>query len=74
MQPGSYYERNLQHWHPTGKALFVTWRLYGSLPAHVWDVLQKKRMSAGKRFDHVDQELGNARFGPLWLADPRIAR
>jgi putative transposase len=73
MQPGSYYERNLPHWHPTGKALFVTWQLHGSLPAHVRDDLQKKQMSPGKRFSHVDQELGNARFGPLWLADPRIA-
>jgi REP-associated tyrosine transposase len=29
----TYYERNLPHWHPEGKALFVTWRLSGSLPA-----------------------------------------
>ncbi len=69
MQAGSYYERNFPHWHPTGKALFVTWRLHGSLPRHVWDLLRKKRMSAGKRFSHVDRELGKARFG-----DPRIAR
>jgi REP element-mobilizing transposase RayT len=28
----TYYERNLPHWHPEGKAIFLTWRLYGSLP------------------------------------------
>src|SRR5229473_1266529 len=28
----TYYERNLPHWHPPGKDLFLTWRLYGSLP------------------------------------------
>ena len=28
----TYYERNLPHWQPEGKALFVTWRLWGSLP------------------------------------------
>ena len=74
MQPGSYYERNLPHWHPPGKALFVTWRLHGSLPAHIGDVLLKKRISAGKRYSLLDQELGKARCGPVWLADPRIAR
>ena len=28
----TYYERNLPHWQPEGKALFVTWRLWRSLP------------------------------------------
>src|SRR5690242_2955448 len=28
----TYYERNLPHWHPEGKAIFLTWRLFGSLP------------------------------------------
>ena len=27
----TYYERNLPHWQPEGAALFVTWRLHGSL-------------------------------------------
>lgn len=31
----TYYERRLPHWFPRGKALFVTWRLWGSLPRHV---------------------------------------
>ncbi|MDE3137104.1 MAG: transposase [Acidobacteriota bacterium] len=31
----TYYERRLPHWFPQGKALFVTWRLWGSLPRHV---------------------------------------
>ena len=30
--PMTYYERNLPHWQPEGKAIFLTWRLYGSLP------------------------------------------
>ncbi len=29
-----YYQRKLPHWDPEGKALFITWRLYGSLPAN----------------------------------------
>lgn len=28
----TFYRRNLPHWHPEAKAIFVTWRLYGSLP------------------------------------------
>src|ERR1022692_4643065 len=31
----SYYERNLPHWQPEGAALFLTWRLHGSLPRAV---------------------------------------
>ena len=30
-----YYERHLPHWQPEGAALFVTWRLHGSLPRGV---------------------------------------
>jgi REP element-mobilizing transposase RayT len=28
----TFYRRNLPHWHPPGAAIFVTWRLKGSLP------------------------------------------
>jgi putative transposase len=31
-QPMTFYRRNLPHWHPDGRAIFLTWRLYGSLP------------------------------------------
>ncbi len=31
----TFYRRNLPHWHPEGKSIFITWRLYGSLPASV---------------------------------------
>ena len=30
-----YYHRNLPHWHPPGAAIFLTCRLYGSLPQNV---------------------------------------
>ena len=32
MSRGNFYRRNLPHWQPEGAALFITWRLYGSLP------------------------------------------
>jgi putative transposase len=37
----TFYRRNLPHWHPEGKTIFITWRLYGSLPA---SLLKKKRI------------------------------
>ena len=37
----TYYERNLPHWHPEGRAIFVTWRLYGSLPTYIVEQLRR---------------------------------
>lgn len=31
----TFYRRNLPHWHPAGASLFVTWRLYGTLPKSI---------------------------------------
>ena len=57
----SYYERNLPHRLPEGKNLFVTWRLYGSLPAIIVDTLHEtKDLKNGKRFRFIDRELDGA--------------
>jgi len=82
----AFYRRNLPHWHPEGKCIFITWRLYGSLPV---TLLKKTRTarngcatkapppepkeSAGKKFLKLDAALDSAKSGPLWLADPEIA-
>jgi putative transposase len=29
----TFYRRNLPHWFPEGASIFLTWRLYGSLPS-----------------------------------------
>lgn len=39
----TFYRRNLPHWHPEGKTIFITWRLYGSLPAS-----RMKKKSTGR--------------------------
>jgi len=39
------YARNLPHWQPEGKALFITWRLWGTLPASSWNRI-KARLNA----------------------------
>ena len=66
----AYYERHLPHWQPEGAALFVTWRLHGSLPKKV-EFLEP--VSPGKAFVIVDRQLDRAATGPRWLQDPRVA-
>jgi putative transposase len=67
----SYHERHLPHWQPEGAALFVTWRLNGSLPGHV-EILEGE--SAGKQFVAIDRVLDKAATGPRWLEDERVAK
>ncbi|TAM82002.1 MAG: hypothetical protein EPN47_11270 [Acidobacteria bacterium] len=68
----TFYRRNLPHWHPEGKAIFLTWRLFGSLPKSA----QTTGRSAGatKWFRSFDAELDKGLVGPVWLRDARIAR
>jgi putative transposase len=70
----TYYERNLPHWQPPAKDLFVTWRLSGSLPWKTIQALQKNRtLREGERFRRFDAQLDGATFGPAWLKEPKIA-
>ena len=67
----TYYERKLPHWQPEGAALFITWRLHGSLPGTA-EVFHKQ--SAGTAFAAMDRELGRSAAGPRWLLDERVAQ
>ncbi len=82
----TFYRRNLPHWHPEGKSIFITWRLHGSLPASLLRTIRTARngcatstsdtdpeASPGERFRLLDAALDSAKSGPLWLADPEIA-
>ena len=72
--PGAYYERNLPHWQEDGRAIFITWRLSGSLPVAVMSRLRSsKSVEVGKRFRDFDIALDAAGSGPLWLKDDRVA-
>ncbi len=82
----TFYRRNLPHWHPEGKTIFITWRLYNSLPAAL---LKKMRTAAkdgatqpagtgpeefpGNKFLQFDSSLDAAKSGPAWLLDPEFA-
>jgi REP-associated tyrosine transposase len=51
----TYYERNLPHWLPEGKTVFLTWRLHGSLPATFLRRLKENsRTRAGRKFRETD--------------------
>jgi len=69
-----YYERNLPHWHPEGRAIFLTWRLHGSLPRGFVGRVRERVKRPGKQFLIADVELDKAATGPRWLHEPRIAR
>jgi putative transposase len=51
--------------------MFLTWRLYGSLPRSV-DLIGAK--TDGQRFVLLDRQLDSAVIGPTWLKDERIAQ
>lgn len=70
----SFYVRRLPHWQPPNQPIFLTWRLYGSLPANVLVELRQQRESAGHQFLKVDRALDKAPTGPFWLGAPEIAR
>jgi len=53
------YRRNLPHFQPEGKALFITFRLNGAQP-----IASGK---SGRDFAAADRELERTSFGPTWL-------
>jgi putative transposase len=69
----SYYHRNLPHWQPEGKSIFLTWRLHGSLPKGFVSHLRKWEKEPATQFLTADLKLDAAATGPRWLSDPAIA-
>jgi len=68
-----FYRRNLPHWQPEGCAIFLTWRLYGSLPDGFAEHLRKWNSEPRKQFLSAERVLDAATSGPLWLKDAEIA-
>jgi len=73
MPTSAYYQRNLPHWHPEGRVLFLTWRLYGSLPATFAALRSARPFSPGQQFRSLDRALEKSMTGPFWLKNERIA-
>ena len=68
----TFYKRHLPHWNPPGQDVFITWRLHESLPERFRP--PSNIQSSGKTFVIYDRLLDQARTGPVWLRDPRIAK
>jgi putative transposase len=64
------YRRRLPHFHRDGAYLFLTWRLWGSLPRIPSPLTYP---TPGHAFVAADRILHRAHSGPLWLSQPRIA-
>ena len=65
------YRRRLPHFHPSEASLFLTWRLWGSLPAKIDYAAYP---TAGDAFLVHDRALeSRSASGPLWLKDSKVA-
>jgi putative transposase len=73
MMTGDFYRRNLPHWQPEKSTIFLTWRLYGSLPKGLTERLRKFTGEPGKQFASAEFVLDAAASGPDWLKDAEIA-
>jgi REP element-mobilizing transposase RayT len=69
-----FYRRRLPHWHPEGVPVFLTWRLYGSLPRKVDLLTGDAAATEGRRFLAFDREMDRATAGPTWLKEARVAQ
>ena len=69
------YRRNLPHFHPPETAIFLTWRLFGTIPRERGAELEAaRRISAREEFRVAERILDAAESGEAWLRDPRVAR
>jgi len=64
------YRRRLPHFQPDDAYVFLTWKLWGTLPPREQS---DSYPTAGHAFVAADRELDMRRCGPLWLRDARIA-
>jgi len=68
----SFYRRRLPHWLPANQPMFLTFSLFGSVPAErSFD--RQIIASNGQAFAAYDQILDRADFGARYLAIPAIA-
>src|SRR5438105_1021355 len=61
----TYYHRNLPHWQPPGAAIFLTCRLYGSLPENVIERLKEAQKL-------VEREIGKAKASAEKIAELKL--
>ena len=64
------YRRRLPHFHPQDAYVFLTWRLWGTLPLRADST---GLPTAGHAFVVQDRAMDRCAVGPLWLRNPHIA-
>jgi putative transposase len=64
------YRRRLPHFQPEHAYLFLTWRLWGSLPRRAESMVYP---TPGHAFVAQDRALDRCVSGPQWLKNPEIA-
>ena len=64
------HRRHLPHYYPDDAHIFLTFRLYGSLP----NLKPELYPTPGHAFLAADRALHANRSGPRWLSDTRIAQ
>jgi putative transposase len=69
----SFRRRHLPHWQPEGASIFLTWRLFGSVPRVKCRVPENSPQTEGRRFRVLDRQMDLAASGPTWLKDFRVA-
>lgn len=67
----TFYRRRLPHRYQIGQPIFLTWRLYGSLPPNRF--FPSGPLSSGQAFTVLDRLLDESRSGPLYLRQPSLA-
>ena len=67
----TFYRRRLPHVYQTEQSVFLTWRLYDSLPLH--RAFPTAALNSGQAFDAMDRLLDEARSGAFYLRQPAIA-
>jgi REP element-mobilizing transposase RayT len=67
----AFYRRHLPHLYQIDQPVFLTWRLYDSLPPH--RAFPAVAQNSAKAFVIMDRLLDEARNGPFYLRQPAIA-
>jgi REP element-mobilizing transposase RayT len=67
----TFYERRLPHLSVPDRSVFLTWRLYDSLPRH--RVFRKESLNSGVAFAALDRLLDESRCGAFHMREPAIA-
>jgi len=70
----AFYRRKLPHWQPEAASIFITWRLFRSLPNTFWQNRDRDPAADGRTFVQIDRVLDQAQSGPTWLSNEGIAK